>query len=133
MSANIVAGRGRTPAAAGSSISCWARSRPMTEQEWLACTDPRAMLKQVRFRSHKRKSRLFAVACCRCVWRLLVDERSREAVEVAERHADGQATDEELRAAAAAAHTAHDEMFYTLGKVGASVEWAAEFCAAPHA
>jgi hypothetical protein len=102
-----------------------------TEQEWLACDDPGRLLRRARFRSHRRKSRLFAVACCRCIWRMLVDERSRMAVEVAERHADGAATDDELAAAARAADAAHHEMYATLGKVGSSLEWAALYAAHP--
>ena len=42
----------------------------------------------------------------RKVWDLLVDERSRKAVEVAEAYADGKATDGELQAAYAAAYAA---------------------------
>ena len=43
----------------------------------------------------------------RKVWDLLVDERSRKAVEVAEAYADGKATDGELQAAYAAARAAY--------------------------
>jgi hypothetical protein len=75
----------------------------VTEQEWLACADPMPMLEFLRGKASERKLRLFACACCRSVWHLLIDARSRHAVEVAERCADEMASDEELQAARAAA------------------------------
>jgi hypothetical protein len=53
-----------------------------------------------------RKLRLFAAACARLNWDLLVDDRSRVAVEVAERVADGTAADEEREVAFQAAWAA---------------------------
>ena len=50
--------------------------------------------------------RLFAVWCARQVQHLMTDPRSIAALNVAERHAQGQATDQELAAAAAAAWAA---------------------------
>jgi hypothetical protein len=60
----------------------------MTEAEWLACDDPVAMWKFAREKVSDRKGRLFACACCRQVWELMTDARSRAAVEFVERHAD---------------------------------------------
>jgi hypothetical protein len=92
----------------------------VTEQEWLIGDDPQAMLawlapeeaSDVTVPSRAwmdRKLRLYACACCRLVWHLLIDDRSRRAVEVAEKFADGLATETQLSAAKAGAHDAYIE------------------------
>ena len=53
-----------------------------------------------------KELRLFAVFCARQVQHLLTDERSRQAIDVAERFAYGNATQEELAAASDAASDA---------------------------
>ncbi len=79
----------------------------MTEAEWLECDQPQAMLDSLPDEASVRKLRLFAVACCRRVWRLLSDSRSQKAIEQAEVFADGGLSDDELRAASSAAWEAH--------------------------
>jgi hypothetical protein len=69
----------------------------MTEGEWLECTDLYPMRKLLE--GSGRKWRLFAVACCRLVWPHIQDERSRMALEISERFADGLASIRELRTA----------------------------------
>lgn len=90
----------------------------VTEKQWACCTNPAEMLQFLRGennipaevlaspagRSYDRKSRLFAVACCRRLWPLLHDPRLREVVLTAERHADGRATDCEMKSAVKVAH-----------------------------
>ncbi len=51
---------------------------------------------------HQRTCRLYAVWCTRQVQPLIIDSRSSAALDTAERHAEGKATDEELAAAWAA-------------------------------
>lgn len=48
---------------------------------------------------YQREMRLYAVDCARSVQHLMTDKRSIAALDVAERHADGLATDTELAAA----------------------------------
>jgi len=80
----------------------------MTEAEWLTATDPTPMLAFLRGRVSNRKLRLIACGCCRRIWTLLVDERSRAGIEVVERYVDGRATQQELSAAQEAATRAAD-------------------------
>ena len=79
----------------------------MTEAEWLGCTDPMPMLEFVSRTATGRKLRLFGVACSRHIWEK-IDELGREAIEVAERYADGQAGSDALRAARLACRAAGD-------------------------
>src|SRR5438045_3068528 len=94
----------------------------MTETDWLICSDPHEMLDYfgksdeswlqrlwLPFRGNQprdRKLQLFACACCRHLWELLPDARSRGAIEVCERYADGQASRRERRQASAGAAAA---------------------------
>jgi hypothetical protein len=96
----------------------------MTEAEWLASTDVRAMyvflgdikaLFRTRWQGYRavprlavshRKLCLFAVACCRRVLHLVPVEAARHVVEVTERYADGLASREELQRAVEASASA---------------------------
>jgi hypothetical protein len=71
----------------------------MTDEEWLTCNDSQKMLEFLRDRASDRKLRLFACACCRGMWDLLHDKRSRKAVECSELFADGKIDKEQLSAA----------------------------------
>jgi hypothetical protein len=78
----------------------------MSEETWHESGDVRAMFNVAAYRLDERKRRLFAGACCRRVWELLPDIRSRRAVEAIEQFADGHFTREQLTSAAADAWTA---------------------------
>ena len=62
----------------------------MNETEWLACTDPEALLRCVKGGASERRLRLFACACVRAAWPW-TGEPDHPAVGAAERFADGQA------------------------------------------
>lgn len=70
---------------------------------------PRPVLADLRARVSDRKLRLFGCACCRTAGLLLKDSRSQWVVEMAERCADGLASERELAAAAAEAADAADD------------------------
>jgi hypothetical protein len=70
----------------------------VTEQEWLATTNPYDLTHHKACRS-ARKRRLLSCAFARRVLFLIPDERYQQAVEIAERYADGTASEDEMRAA----------------------------------
>lgn len=71
-----------------------------------------------------RKLRLFACACARSVQDLLTDFRSWEAVKVAERFADGAATEADRGKASASAPWAFGNALVTIGAICASTNGA---------
>jgi hypothetical protein len=108
----------------------------MTEAEWLASTDVRAMyvflgdttaLFRTRWQGYRsvprfaldgRKSRLFAVACCRRILHLIPVEAARQVVEMSERFADGRASGEETLATIVASERACEEHSQRLAAYG---------------
>jgi hypothetical protein len=74
----------------------------MTEAEWLACTDSKAMLAFLRGKASDRKLRLFTAARCRLFrhdcddWWPIDTRRFQEAVDAAEQFSDGLCPAEQL-------------------------------------
>ncbi|MBL8796371.1 MAG: hypothetical protein JNM56_20905 [Planctomycetia bacterium] len=101
---------------------------PLTEAGWLASNDLTAMVDFLGDRLSDRKYRLFACACCRQVWTLITDPRCRQAVETAERFADGQALKSELSAARLAASAAQAAVA-DLEIAARNAHWAAAWAA----
>ena len=79
----------------------------LTDEEWLSEVDPYRLVEhlqhlQIFKTSHgKRKLRLLCVACCRAEWHLFTKNDHRNAIEVIERSADGNASRQEVREAIA--------------------------------
>jgi hypothetical protein len=82
------------------------KRKALGETQWLSESSTFALLRQLtqhhraaRNAAGRRRLRLFACSCCRQLWHLFADPDARQAVEVAERFADGQARLDELEAA----------------------------------
>ena len=71
--------------------------RPMNHAKWQDSADPYLMLQHLERSCYSvGRLRLAACACCRVVWGLITDRRSRRAVKVAEWLADGRASKAEI-------------------------------------
>ncbi len=79
--------------------NCSIGEKAMTDAEWMNCATPIQMVELIRGKTSERKLRLYAVACCHRISDLIKDARSREAVEIAEKHADGLVSDHYLEEA----------------------------------
>ena len=75
---------------------------------------------------NEKTARLFACWCARQIWHLLDDDRSKQAVEIAERFANGEATQDELDAARDAAWAvARDAARYVAWAAARNAAWEA--------
>lgn len=88
----------------------------MTEAEWLGSDEPKSLFRTLNCRLRHRKLRLFAVACCHRISHQLSDKRSLTAIAVAERYADGNASDNELHIAHESASTARRQAYDVLAE-----------------
>jgi hypothetical protein len=68
----------------------------VTEAQWLACGDPTQLLAAIAPVRTERKLRLLLTHGARGIWEQLAPPILRSAIEVAECHAEGAATDEAL-------------------------------------
>jgi hypothetical protein len=120
----------------------------MTEQQWLESANPRKLLllRPLRGKASDRKLRLLACGCTRGIAAEFLKESVPEAVEVAERVADGQASVVRLQAAAVVArdlyrqHVSAGREWWTMKAVAAAtalarleVAWLAGKCTRPSA
>ena len=79
---------------------------------------------------HQKEMRLYAVWCARQVQHLMKDQRSLEALDVSEKYANGQATEDELFVARAAAEAASDAAWDATSDAAWDAAWAAALAAA---
>ena len=108
----------------------------MTEQDWLSCADPVAMLRSLRGRVSDRKLRLFGCACCRRIWAQLPREANRALVAAVEDWPDGRFDDPPLHAALVNSSRdehacAHDPGYWAVKYLGRSYYKASPLAAVP--
>jgi hypothetical protein len=94
----------------------------MNETDWQGGGDVTAMLDELGDRLSVRKLRLFCVACVRRVWGQVTNPQSRRAVEVAERFAEGRATEaERAQAEEQARYASYDDSYFQIPALQAVV------------
>jgi hypothetical protein len=71
----------------------------MTEAEWLKCSELGPLLGFLHGKVSDRKIRLFAVGCCRQIWRWIKDRDCQQAALLSEQYADGGVDQKQLRKA----------------------------------
>jgi hypothetical protein len=81
----------------------WTREFDITEDEWKSFKLSITMLDLLRPKASEVNFRRFMIACCRRIWTCIVDERLRNAVEVAELDVEGRLGDDERNGAARSA------------------------------
>jgi len=69
-----------------------------------------------------RELRLFACTCCRHISNLITDERSWQAVNIAERYADGNASRDELKAAHDSVELAVESIQQRIKEINSAVQ-----------
>ena len=99
----------------------------LTERDWRDCDRPETLLHFLADKGTDRDWRRFALSCCRRIDHLIEDARSRAAIEVATRYAEGLASPSDLDEAHRAAREAAEEARHAV--------WTAEaeegFCITP--
>jgi hypothetical protein len=106
----------------------WVSENKYSEkQAWNKCKNPQWMLWYLNETgcNNDRVLRLFAVWCARQVQHLMTDPRSIAALDVAEKYANGKATENERAAAGAAAWAAAGEAWEAAGEARAAAGEAA--------
>jgi hypothetical protein len=109
----------------------------MTEAEWLACDDPKAMRVALLTTAavSERRMRLVGCACCRRLWKWMTDTRSQQAVEGVERYVDKQLSITELHGLRDAARKAWEAAPYDMAKKSnapAAAAATATYVSSPH-